>query len=101
MDLHMPLGLFTVCLLVAGIARTDKIVNRFGLPDIIVNNAAGNFIAPFERLSANGFKTIVDIVLNGTANVTLDGGKRLIQAGKGAVFLSVTTTYARTRKSVV
>ena len=47
-----------------------------GVPDIVVNNAAGNFIAPFERLSPNGWKTIIDIVLNGTANVTLDAGKR-------------------------
>ena len=43
-----------------------------GLPDVIINNAAGNFVTPFERLSPNGFRTIVDIVLNGTANVTLE-----------------------------
>ena len=65
-----------------------------GAPDIVINNAAGNFISPFERLTPNGFKTIVDIVLNGTANVTLDIGKRLIAAGKGAAFLANTTTYA-------
>lgn len=45
---------------------------QLGLPHIIVNNAAGNFISPTERLSANAFKTIVDIVLLGTANVTLE-----------------------------
>ena len=53
------------------------------MPDVVINNAAGNFISPTERLSANAFKTIVDIVLNGTANVTLDVGKRMIQADKG------------------
>ena len=45
------------------------------LPSVVVNNAAGNFISPTERLSSNAFKTIVDIVLLGTANVTLEIGK--------------------------
>lgn len=57
---------------------------------------AGNFISPTERLSANGWSTITDIVLNGTANVTLEAGKRLIRAEKGAAFLAITTTYAET-----
>ena len=57
------------------------------MPDVVINNAAGNFISPTERLSANAFKTIVDIVLNGTANVTLDVGKRMIQADKGIEIL--------------
>lgn len=71
----------------------DTCENEFGLPNIVVNNAAGNFISPTERLSPNAWKTITDIVLNGTANVTLDIGKRLINAGKGAVFLAITTPY--------
>lgn len=71
----------------------DKVEKELGLPTIIVNNAAGNFISPTERLSSNAFKTIIDIVLNGTANVTLDMGKRLIAAQKGASFLTITTTY--------
>jgi 2,4-dienoyl-CoA reductase len=48
-----------------------------------VNNAAGNFISPTERLSPNAFKTIVDIVLNGTAFLTLEAGKRMIKQNKG------------------
>lgn len=56
---------------------------KLGLPNIVINNAAGNFIAPTERLSANAFKTVVDIVMLGTANVTLDIGKRLIDAKQG------------------
>jgi len=71
----------------------DKVEKELGLPTVIVNNAAGNFISPTERLSPNAFKTVVDIVLNGTANVTLDMGKRLIAAGKGASILAITTTY--------
>lgn len=62
----------------------DVCVERCGsLPHMIVNNAAGNFVSPSERLSPNAFRTIVDIVLNGTANVTLEFGKRLIDANQG------------------
>lgn len=61
----------------------DKVEKELGLPTIIVNNAAGNFVSPTERLSPNAFKTVIDIVLTGTANVTLDIGKRLIEAQKG------------------
>ena len=61
----------------------DTCVQEFGLPNIVINNAAGNFIAPSERLSPNAWKTVVDIVLNGTANVSLDIGKRLIAAKQG------------------
>ena len=50
---------------------------------MIVNNAAGNFICPFERLSPNAWRTVVDIVLNGTALVTMEFGKRLLKAKQG------------------
>ncbi|KAI6652090.1 2,4-dienoyl-CoA reductase, mitochondrial-like [Oopsacas minuta] len=63
------------------------------LPDIIINNAAGNFISPTEYLSPNAFKTVVDIVLMGTVYVVLEFGKRLIASGKTANFLAITTTY--------
>lgn len=64
-------------------------------------NSAGNFISPFERLNSKGFGTIVDIVLKGTANVTLDVGKRMIAADTGGVFLNITTTYAETGSGYV
>ena len=64
-------------------AALDAVEAELGLPNIVINNAAGNFISPFERLSPNAFKTVIDIVLNGTANVTLDVGKRLIKAKQG------------------
>eukprot|EP01100_Stratorugosa_tubuloviscum_P001913 TRINITY_DN1439_c1_g1_i2.p1 TRINITY_DN1439_c1_g1~~TRINITY_DN1439_c1_g1_i2.p1 ORF type:complete len:434 (-),score=230.10 TRINITY_DN1439_c1_g1_i2:178-1479(-) len=79
----------------------DEIVSIAGLPDIIVNNAAGNFVSPTERLSPNGWKTIIDIVLNGTALVTLEIAKRLIAAQKGANFLSISTTYAKSGSGFV
>ncbi|KAK7115254.1 2,4-dienoyl-CoA reductase [(3E)-enoyl-CoA-producing], mitochondrial-like [Littorina saxatilis] len=75
-------------------AAVDKAVAEFGLPDIVVNNAAGNFISPTERLSPNAFATVIGIVLQGTANVTLDLGKRLIKEKKGASFLAISADYA-------
>ena len=72
----------------------DKTTEELSLPGIIINNAAGNFVSPTERLSPNAFRTIVDIVLNGTANVTLDIGKRLIAQQQTAAFLSISTWYA-------
>lgn len=77
-------------------AALDKLEADAGTPDVVINNAAGNFISPFERLTPNGWRTITDIVLNGTAYVTLDAGKRMIKAGKGGVFLAITTVYAET-----
>uniref|UniRef100_A0A672L6X0 2,4-dienoyl-CoA reductase, mitochondrial-like n=1 Tax=Sinocyclocheilus grahami TaxID=75366 RepID=A0A672L6X0_SINGR len=64
-------------------AAVNQLVNDVGLPDVVINNAAGNFISPSEKLSPNAWRTITDIVLNGTAYVTLDIGKRLIKAEKG------------------
>lgn len=58
-------------------------VDKLGLPNIIINNAAGNFISPTERLSANAWKAIIDISLTGTINVTVDIAKRLISANEG------------------
>ena len=69
-------------------AAADACVRELGLPQIIINNAAGNFISPTERLSPNAFKTVVDIVLLGSAYVTLEFGKRLIEAEQG-LFLNV------------
>lgn len=71
----------------------DKCVQELGLPNVVISNAAGNFISPTERLSPNAFKTIIDIVMNGTAYLTLDTGKRMIAAKQGGVFLAITTHY--------
>jgi NAD(P)-dependent dehydrogenase (short-subunit alcohol dehydrogenase family) len=74
---------------------------RFGRVDGLVNNAAGNFICPTERLSYNAFNTVVDIVLRGTYNCTLALGKRWIAAGERGVFLNIVTTYAWTGSGYV
>uniref|UniRef100_A0A1A8H0V4 2,4-dienoyl-CoA reductase [(3E)-enoyl-CoA-producing], mitochondrial n=1 Tax=Nothobranchius korthausae TaxID=1143690 RepID=A0A1A8H0V4_9TELE len=79
----------------------DQMTSLTGLPDVIINNAAGNFICPSERLSPNAWKSITDIVLNGTAFVTLELGKRLIQDQRGASFLAITTIYAESGSGFV
>lgn len=82
-------------------AAVDRLVEVAGLPDVVINNAAGNFVSPSEKLSANAWRTITDIVLNGTAFVTLELGKRLIKAEKGAAFLAITTIYAESGSGFV
>ncbi|KAM6456587.1 2,4-dienoyl-CoA reductase [(3E)-enoyl-CoA-producing], mitochondrial [Liasis olivaceus] len=82
-------------------SAVSQLIDVAGLPDVIINNAAGNFISPSERLSANAWKTITDIVLNGTAFVTLQIGKELIKAQKGAAFLAITTIYAESGSGFV
>ncbi|KAK6185021.1 hypothetical protein SNE40_007349 [Patella caerulea] len=79
----------------------DRCESELGLPDIVINNAAGNFISPTERLSPNAWKTVTDIVLTGTANVTLDAGKRLIKAKQEAVFLMISADYAESGSGFV
>uniref|UniRef100_A0A5F9D9M9 2,4-dienoyl-CoA reductase [(3E)-enoyl-CoA-producing], mitochondrial n=2 Tax=Oryctolagus cuniculus TaxID=9986 RepID=A0A5F9D9M9_RABIT len=79
----------------------SELIKVAGHPNIVINNAAGNFISPSERLSPNAWKTISDIVLNGTVYVTLEIGKQLIKAQKGAAFLAITTIYAETGSGFV
>ena len=74
--------------------------NEFGKIDILLNNAAGNFISPTENLSVNGFKVVVDIVLNGTFNCTQAVGKEMIADGGGSI-LNIVTTYAWTGSGYV
>jgi NAD(P)-dependent dehydrogenase (short-subunit alcohol dehydrogenase family) len=73
----------------------------FGAIHGILNNAAGNFISPTERLSHRAFDTIVDIVLKGTYNVSLAAGKNWIAKKQPGVFLNIVTTYAWTGSGYV
>lgn len=61
----------------------DQFVEDHGIPNAVVNNAAGNFIAPSERLSAKGFNAVTSIVLQGTFNVTSAFGKKMIEEKTG------------------
>ena len=78
----------------------DETIKKFGKIDILVNNAAGNFISPTELLTPGGFKVVVDIVLNGTFNFTQAVGKEMIKAKNGTV-LNIVTTYAWTGSGYV
>ncbi len=64
--------------------------------DILVNNAAGNFIAKSETLSHRAFDAIMAVVLHGTGYVTLAAGKRWLAERRPASVLSIVTTYAWT-----
>ncbi len=78
-----------------------KTIEKFGKVDGLVNNAAGNFISPTERLSANAFSSIIDIVLKGSVNCTLAFGKHWIAAKQQASVLNIVTTYAFTGSAYV
>ena len=83
-------------------AMRDKAVAEFGSVDILLNNAAGNFISPTERLSANAFDTIIDIVLKGSKNCTLAFGKHWIdEKQESKNILNIVTTYAWTGSAYV
>ena len=80
----------------------QTVVNKFGTIDVLLNNAAGNFISPTERLSSNAFDTIIDIVLKGTKNCTLVFGKHWINTNqKMTKVVNIVTTYAWTGSGYV
>ncbi len=76
-------------------------LKEFGKIDGLLNNAAGNFISPTERLSNRAFDIIVDIVLKGTYNCTLAFGKNWIENKQSATILNIVTTYAWTGSAYV
>jgi NAD(P)-dependent dehydrogenase (short-subunit alcohol dehydrogenase family) len=79
-----------------------EVLKTFGKVDVLLNNAAGNFISPTERLSANAFDTVIDIVLKGTKNCTLAFGKHWIDSKQTtSTILNIVTTYAFTGSSYV
>ncbi len=80
----------------------NSTISEFGKVDVLLNNAAGNFISPTERLSPNAFDTIIDIVLKGSKNCTLAFGKHWIDnKQKQASVLNIITTYAWTGSGYV
>ena len=80
----------------------QEVLKTFGKVDVLLNNAAGNFISPTERLSANAFDTVIDIVLKGTKNCTLAFGKHWIDTKqKSSTVLNIVTTYAWTGSAYV
>ncbi|NAW51507.1 SDR family oxidoreductase [Elizabethkingia argentiflava] len=83
-------------------AMKEEAIEKLGKIDILVNNAAGNFISPTERLTHSAFDSILDIVLKGTKNCTLSIGKHWINTQKtSGTVLNIVTTYAWTGSSYV
>lgn len=83
-------------------AMHKAVIEKWGSVDVLLNNAAGNFISPTERLSANAFDTIIDIVLKGSKNCTLCFGKYWIaNSYTNTVVLNIVTTYAWTGSAYV
>jgi len=87
MDVRYPEDVDRLC---------EETVRRFGSIDILVNNAAGNFISRAEELSPNGWNAVVNIVLNGAFYCSRAAGLRMIESKRGGNILNVVATYAWT-----
>jgi len=82
---------------VHAVRRLVQTVGReLGGLDILVNNAAGNFVRPAAALPEKAFANVVDIVLNGTFYASRAAGRAMIANGRGGVILNVVATYAWT-----
>jgi NAD(P)-dependent dehydrogenase (short-subunit alcohol dehydrogenase family) len=77
-------------------AAFDAVEQASGLPNTLVNNAAGNFPVPAEDMSPNAWRTVVDIVLNGTFNCSREFARRHIAAGQPGSIINVGASYAWT-----
>ena len=74
----------------------DAIESELGMPAVLINNAAGNFPVPAEDLSPNGWRTVVDIVLNGTFYCSREFGRRHIAAEQSGSVINIGASYAWT-----
>lgn len=79
----------------------EAVEQELGQIDVLVNNAAGNFISPTERLSPRAVDAILNIVLHGTMYTTLEVGKRWIEQRHPGTMLNIVTTYASTGSAFV
>ncbi len=77
-------------------AAFDAVEAELGMPDVLVNNAAGNFPVPAEDMSPNAWRAVTDIVLNGTFYCAREFGRRHIAAGRPGCILNIGAAYAWT-----
>jgi NAD(P)-dependent dehydrogenase (short-subunit alcohol dehydrogenase family) len=79
----------------------EETIGGLGRLDILVNNAAGNFLCPTEELSPNGFAAVVGSVLHGTFHCTSAAGRHWIDRKQAGSVLNIVTTYAWTGSAFV
>jgi NAD(P)-dependent dehydrogenase (short-subunit alcohol dehydrogenase family) len=77
-------------------AAFDAVEENLGPIDVLINNAAGNFPVPAEDMSPNAWRTVVDIVLNGTYLCCRELARRLIPAERDGAIVNIGATYAWT-----
>ncbi len=77
-------------------AAFDQAGEAFGLPQVLINNAAANFPVPAEDMSPNAWRTVVDITLNGTFFCAREFARRHLEAGTPGSIINVGASYAWT-----
>ena len=77
-------------------AAFDAVADELGLPDVLINNAAGNFPVPAEDLSPNGWRAVVGIVLDGTFHCAREFGRRHLETKSPGSIVNVGASYSWT-----
>jgi len=104
LDQTAPRKIHSVVCDVRDLPRVEEMISTIwkdGALDIVVNNAAGNFLARTEELSPGAFDAVLRIVLMGTINVTMACGRRWLPAQHPGVVLNIAATYADTGSAYV